>query len=913
MLSISKQLVCQRFIYKIHSGRLRKAKWNLSLSIEDARKNDEVVSLADSQILRWIDDMNGIVDADEQAKEVKREIRAIRKEPTSYQNRSAIRKLYEELDELQFKQDYMYLVIDREKDYRRACSGFRINGVKYVRLLGTNGGVKNSTIVFVSERLAEELKRRIENGRNPDVPLVTAKLESYKSLTCSASLPVSMPHGVIVVDDVNVTFTSDVTYLTDECDGEPIMETRTDEQIEADASDGYGLMLPALAERWSDEMDLGYTACAFNTRMAWEKGMVVTFDFVDFADKVAHDPYVTDAWGKTRDVREAELILTTSMVKLWDSYDSCEHYLSESIKNGYTFGVAKVAPDELENERTLNYQFIQTYDLSDEDIEELTEPTRREFEEILSDDWRKTILFLKGDSLTEKNIGRLEDDFIKAIMIDRRIADDPFVKNTIYQLNRKRINDAKVGVLKVHGNYSIVSGDPYLLCQSVFGLEKTGLLRAGEIYNAYWSKAGAKELACFRAPMSCHENVRAVKPVNRDDAAYWFRYLKTTTVFNGWDTMTMALNGCDYDGDIVMLTDNRILVERMRRLPALMCAQRRAEKRVSTDEDFIQSNIDSFGSDIGQTTNWITSMFDVRSGFDQWTKEYEALTYRIRCGQLYQQNAIDKTKGIVCKPMPAEWHDRHAVNKIEDEETRSFYRRIVADKKPYFMRYIYPALMKQYNTYIKNTDRNALREFQMSVRELAEIPEEERTERQNEFLKYFNYRMPVSVGSCVMNRICRLFESAFDGFSGRASSSSTFDYRFMRSDAEYTQSQFYAIKRLYEDYNRRIQNFAIYADYERVDECEAFNAVRDMNEDFQRECSVVCPDERALCNIVLDLCYRHSGTKRFAWNMCGEQIVRNLYEKNGKIISFPTADPEGDITYCGKRFKIISVSLEDDK
>ena len=47
MLSISKQLACQKYIFKIHSSRLRKERWKLSLSLEDARKNDEIISLAD--------------------------------------------------------------------------------------------------------------------------------------------------------------------------------------------------------------------------------------------------------------------------------------------------------------------------------------------------------------------------------------------------------------------------------------------------------------------------------------------------------------------------------------------------------------------------------------------------------------------------------------------------------------------------------------------------------------------------------------------------------------------------------------------------------------------------------------------------------------------------------------------------
>ena len=87
-----------------------------------------------------------------------------------------------------------------------------------------------------------------------------------------------------------------------------------------------------------------------------------------------------------------------------------------------------------------------------------------------------------------------------------------------------------------------------------------------------------------------------------------------------------------------MLTDNNILVNKQKPLPALFCAQRRAQKLIPQEEDFIQSNIDSFGNDIGATTNRITSMFEVRSHFPKDSKEYEVLSYRINCGQLFQQN-----------------------------------------------------------------------------------------------------------------------------------------------------------------------------------------------------------------------------------------------------------------------------------
>lgn len=84
-----------------------------------------------------------------------------------------------------------------------------------------------------------------------------------------------------------------------------------------------------------------------------------------------------------------------------------------------------------------------------------------------------------------------------------------------------------------------------------------------------------------------------------------------------------------------MLTDNRVLVDYHRPLPTLMCIQRRAEKKLVTEDDIVAANIASFGDDIGKTTNWITSMFEVRSKFDKDSEEYKVLSYRINCGQLW--------------------------------------------------------------------------------------------------------------------------------------------------------------------------------------------------------------------------------------------------------------------------------------
>ena len=244
--------------------------------------------MADSNTLRFIDDINHLYDADERAADIQRKIRMLQKQETTRVNRKEIRRLYSELDEVQFKPDYMCLIIDKIEHYDKACKdGFYINGIHYERLLGTNGGVKNSTIVFVSSRVAPELKRRLENGRDLSKPLVPAKFESYKALSCSGSTPVSLPHGICVVPDCVTHFKSNVIYINDETSDEPIMEYRENEPVELIDSDGYGLMLPSLAERWSQELGLDYVMSGANTRFSWEKGMVFCFDFLEFADKVA--------------------------------------------------------------------------------------------------------------------------------------------------------------------------------------------------------------------------------------------------------------------------------------------------------------------------------------------------------------------------------------------------------------------------------------------------------------------------------------------------------------------------------------------------------------------------------------------------------------------------------------------------
>ena len=638
---MAKQKTPHKYIFKINSSRLRAAKWDLTVTLSEAKANGEIIALNDSQMLRWIDELNGMPDAAAEDMRIRKEIGEIKQQPSSRLNRRRIQQLYGQLDEIRFRKDYMHLVIDRDSDMLTACRGFKVNGTRFVRLLGTNGGVKCSTIVFVNEQLVDELRRRIDNGR-ANKPQIPAKLEAYRALTCSGTIPVSMPNGILVVPDCETTFKEDIIMLNDEGVDEPVMEYQDGVEITLDESDGYGLICPALAERWSAEVGLDYVASGMNTRLSWEKGMVFTFDFHDFADKVAGGKYlVKDAWGHEVDIRNVEIILTTSMLKLWDCYDSLEHYLSCCEENHYTFGIAKTCPKELERRRTTNYQFLQSFDLSDDLVDELIHPTIDELRGILSGDYRKALLFMRGTQLDDESVEHCDMNFANALMVEPRMYNDPYVRKRIYAMIERKITDAKIGVLSLHANYSIVCGDPYALCQNIFELPVTGLLKAGQIYNKYWVDAGAPYVACFRAPMSCHNNIRKMQVSSTDEMAYWYRYMTTCTMLNAWDTTTAALNGCDKDGDLVFLTDNPVLVNNIRPTRTIFCVQRKGQKVEVTEELLVKANLASFGDDIGKTTNYITSMYDVQAQYEPGSVEYETLAYRIQSGQLFQQNCIN--------------------------------------------------------------------------------------------------------------------------------------------------------------------------------------------------------------------------------------------------------------------------------
>ena len=257
--------------------------------------------------------------------------------------------------------------------------------------------------------------------------------------------------------------------------------------------------------------------------------------------------------------------------------------------------------------------------------------------------------------------------------------------------------------------------------------------------------------------------------------------------------------------------------------------------------------------------------------------------------------------------MPRYWYDPHTNNQKADEAGVSsadfIGTRLLADRKPYFMRYIYPDLAKQYNTYVRNANVKCIREFRMDITELLDMPESELNEDQAEFISYYKSRLPVGNHDCVMNRICRRFECEFDRYVIMHPAPEEFDCSILKSGVEYPYSQRRAIEKLYAEYCKQVEQFCQDTELSKTD--DEYIAHKDfMLRDMRVRCMEVCSDLKQLCDIVVDICYHKNSTKQFAWDICGNELVENLLNNNGRMINYATRDEAGDIEFNGIMFSM---------
>ena len=556
--------------------------------------------------------------------------------------------------------------------------------------------------------------------------------------------------------------------------------------------------------------------------------------------------------------------------------------------------------------------------MSDDDIDELIYPTISEIKDIVGMNVDKTIAYLCGSGFDSDSI-EYADTIAKALMIEPKMISDPYIQSKLKKMIERRIRDAKIGVLDVHGNFQIISGDLYALCESMFGLKPEGLLKAGQLYSKYWKDCGVKKVLCARAPMSNIHSLMSQNICYDDRVADWYQFMPTVVVVNGHDTMPAALNGFDQDGDLLFTTDNEPMLRNQANIPALFCPQKKATKVIVTEEDVVSANRAGFGSKIGSITNRITAMTSLMANYEPGSKEYETLRYRTQCGQKLQQEEIDKAKGIIPVKMNPEWYVWSA-NKIDYEndseeeiERKKFNQKICAHKKPYFFQYNYLSLKRDYDKYLKTAKENAVSIYKKTLDDM--LRSDNLTDDEQKFIDNYKKRLPLDISPSVMNRICWAVERETDNLN--FFNSSDYSCYNLYASVPYNEEIYGIIKLICDNYRSSIKKESKNILIKNENSSEFSQNTSEVLEYYIKEMHIQCPNEEVLCDILIDLCYNSTKKDRYSkeilWAACGNVVVNRLLKSHSYKMRYPIKSDNPDFICCGTGFKMQEIICKDDE
>lgn len=535
------------FILKLRTRRLKEEKYKINLTLSQARENNEVVRIGDSNVLEFLRRIKKQDNYLDEVRSAEIAIKKLRKSRNTEGNKKRLESLQYVIDKYLFVPEIVSVVFDDNRHYKHIIkNGLFINGRRFVRFFSGAGNARKSTAFFIDEEYYEKMDWYIENGRN-EILINQNKFNAYYALSASGGLPIKTPRFV-VVPDLEVTRPTMVDMVT-ESTGYGIDPKVEEMEIQQTFNlfDGQGICSPSFANQIAYDLELDYTPSSAIIRTAWIKGLLVTFDFHEYAkrNKIVE---IVDIYGNKHLVKDLDCILTQSQFKMSGGYDSLEHYKKEAEIRNFQWRVTRPSPKKDKNQVQSNYQYLQVLQLEDGDIQDLCKDTIEYFRELSGLSWEAIILFLVGslkkEDITKQWFDRL-DPLIKVLFYEPEMIADKFVLNKIKKMISKKIRESYIGVLNLRGNYSSMVSDVMALAQHAFGMEVTGLLKEREFYSNYWNNHNVEKVAAMRSPLTHYSEVNILDLKRTKEMDYWYKYINTGVVYNIFDNSVMLHSGSD--------------------------------------------------------------------------------------------------------------------------------------------------------------------------------------------------------------------------------------------------------------------------------------------------------------------------------------------------------------------------------
>lgn len=351
-------------------------------------------------------------------------------------------------------------------------------------------------------------------------------------------------------------------------------------------------------------------------------------------------------------------------------------------------------------------------------------------------------------------------------------------------------------------------------------------------------------------------------------------------------------------------------------------------KKILFDEDDLyHADTFSFGSIIGQITNKgsngyaLLPLLEEEYGKD--SDEYNLVLSRVRQCCKAQSAQIDKAKiGREVKGIPEVWTVPQKINCDEDGvitdsediiRKKELYNRTLLNKRPYFFKYLYNDAKKKFNKYNEGCDITCRQKFRLSLQQLMSL--HRKTKEQLDYINNFYKYMPLTYSDSPMNLLCRHIEEINFSIGNKLKTDNNFDTFGIYKNNKYSYRD--------EDYNNIINTLKSHnssvsfrlstreAQNKQTYNTDNVNEYELDNENLMDEIGKINNNVWVVVNCLVDYFYRDnpSSNKEILWASYGKYIFNNILVNTSELISFPFPSADGDITYLGKKYKLMEVEM----
>ena len=446
------------------------------------------------------------------------------------------------------------------------ANGFCVNGVRYVRYKRSAGSSREGKCLFIDERLQCAMNKWSECGLKPQKDL--ASWESYKALSLSSIKgTVEIPlNGILFVPDYKSVFQEEVVSVEIE-DGKLSAKTKQT-QITNDIWDGESLLDESVFQKYYADRHMlllrgkFFKSCAFRTKLQkWFKDKNITLDdlkrrgFVTLGEDINQIVMVTTP-NSLKYLKFAGG-LTEKNIRQWAAHTDC------------TFGVVKYDKSTRFFHGKMvqsSYQLLNTLALSKQEVKQLLQPSidyisllRRDIDFMR---YHFTDAFAREKDGDEEHMDGLAE---RADVIFTLMRKEPqFDKTELYANFRNDVvrslkERLKRGHILLNGTNATLFGNGAELLKYLAGEDITSELKPGQIRCERFED-GAK-LLCARSPHITMGNLYCAENVLGSGIWDYFDLGENIVCVNAiGENIQQRLNGCDYDSDTMLLTDDALLV-----------------------------------------------------------------------------------------------------------------------------------------------------------------------------------------------------------------------------------------------------------------------------------------------------------------------------------------------------------------